>query len=326
MSILNPNFIHDKIRGREWFHEHISDNKNLLIVIGDSWTWGDSLGNINYQNGIFDDFDHRTKNIYGYHLSNLLNYDWVNIAICGTSNLHILHETYKFIKQIKKEYEKIHVVFTLTESGRELRGKNFLLKRDEFELIKGDNWPTYDNIINKKIDIDSLFLIMLKENFEISYDIFLYYYIVHSASLTEFLENYERATFLIIKKIFKELNVEYTIARNFTETFDVNKNILGNSLITKKWVDVISECGNLEKYPLDVRVVSQIGIDPIINYLKSYQYTKSEFIDYFTSADMAITWLNNSKYNAKIATKHPLEQAHYWWAEYLYKCISSKKI
>jgi hypothetical protein len=36
--------------------------------------------------------------------------------------------------------------------------------------------------------------------------------------------------------------------------------------------------------------------------------------------------LINSPYNSKIATKHPKEIAHQWWAEYLYEEILKREI
>lgn len=107
-------------QSREWFHERIRDKDCLLITAGDSWTWGDSLGNIDIGNNCWDDYTYRTTHTYGYHLSNMLDTDWVNIGICGGCNLFIIQETYQFIQNIEKEYKRIIVVFTLTELGREL--------------------------------------------------------------------------------------------------------------------------------------------------------------------------------------------------------------
>jgi len=160
----------------------------------------------------------------------------------------------------------------------------------------------------------------LDEGFEIAYDMFLHYHISNSTTLSNFLENYEYATFQLLKKLLDKTQVEYIVGRNFTHSFDNNINILDGKLVTDSWVDIISKRGELSAYPKNVRVLSSIGMDPIIDYLKSYGYSKSEYIDLFESSIMGISWLKNSKYNAKVGM-HPLEEAHLLWAEYLFEQI-----
>jgi len=52
--------------GRQIFHEDISGKPNLIVTIGDSWTWGDSIDGINP----FDKLDSpkRLENVYGAHI------------------------------------------------------------------------------------------------------------------------------------------------------------------------------------------------------------------------------------------------------------------
>lgn len=110
---------------------NIADNNNLLICIGDSWTWGDSLSpalqnsNLDNQDLIKTrwDYEHRKEKCYGNHLSNMLDADWLNYAIPGSCNKYIYE---RFCLELKKhqersnKYKNIYYVLCLTETGREV--------------------------------------------------------------------------------------------------------------------------------------------------------------------------------------------------------------
>ena len=118
---LNKKIVKNNHNRREWFHENIVGNTNLLICIGDSWTWGDSLGKTDLK---YNDIESRYEQFYIAGLAKNLKSDWVMIAQCGTNNQWIL-EQYKIINQaIKKKfyknYNKIYVHVCLTELFREL--------------------------------------------------------------------------------------------------------------------------------------------------------------------------------------------------------------
>jgi len=84
---------------------------SLLITIGESWTWGDSLG------------DQRLEKVYGRQLADRLDTDWLNIARCGESNLWIADHYADVCDQIPTwEYTDVKIVLTLTEIGREFNG------------------------------------------------------------------------------------------------------------------------------------------------------------------------------------------------------------
>jgi hypothetical protein len=298
----------------DWFHERIEDRELLLITVGDSWTWGDSLGNINWKNGTFDDYEYRTTNIYGYHLSNKLNSDWVNIGLPGSDNLFIIWQAYKFMQGIDKKYKNIHVVITLTESGRDLSNLEYIPL--QYNQCKGVDWPDFNEAIN---NLDNFKEILNNKDKEKDWDFLIYWLdfyqnINNSKSIDDFFVNYESFLFKLIKKLFKS----YTVGRNFTYTCQENKNILENNLLEKIWVDIIKEKGNLSEYTKNLYVVSQNGLDPLIDFLGD-AVTKNQLINLIQLSLESIKWLESSPYNSKIGSKHPLEQAHIWWADYLYE-------
>tara|TARA_Y100000592_G_scaffold30950_1_gene49354 strand:- start:8852 stop:9703 length:852 start_codon:yes stop_codon:yes gene_type:complete len=122
---------------REWFAEKITGRKNLLICIGDSWTWGDSLGK-SYQEPLYNDVDARHNQFYTNLLAEHLEADWMMIAWCGGTNNWILHQ-YDTIKEAidkgsYKDYDKVYVHVCFTELFRDLRdAPTFIPNRENFK-------------------------------------------------------------------------------------------------------------------------------------------------------------------------------------------------
>ena len=93
----------------QWYFEQVQDRDNLLITVGDSWTWGDSLP-----------LDQRTQLIYGAVMAQSLDRDFVNLAICAASNIEMHDRLVKFLPKVIDHYKHITVILTLTENGREI--------------------------------------------------------------------------------------------------------------------------------------------------------------------------------------------------------------
>lgn len=96
--------------GEDWMFTFI-DNKseNLVIALGDSWTWGDSLKD-------------RENQMYGKLLSDYYNADLINVGCPGWSNSWILLNGQVILSELKKnnQYKNIYVIATLTENARDL--------------------------------------------------------------------------------------------------------------------------------------------------------------------------------------------------------------
>jgi len=110
-KFLNIDY-YDLSRGNQADFTSISSGDTLLITVGESWTWGDSLPN------------NRLTNVWGYRLATKLQMDWLNIARCGASNFWIFYQISELIRfgnnNNQFPYGKIVFVFCLTETGREL--------------------------------------------------------------------------------------------------------------------------------------------------------------------------------------------------------------
>ena len=86
------------------------ENKDTLVVcLGDSWTWGDSLG------------EDRTQQFYAHHLAKQYDADFINAGFRGFSNSWVLLIGKLLLEKVKElNYKKIIVVITLTENGRDV--------------------------------------------------------------------------------------------------------------------------------------------------------------------------------------------------------------
>ena len=103
---------------RTWYSEDIQGKDTLLITVGDSWTWGDHLGRIDWDQYLDDPV--RLEQIFGRHLANMMSADWVNLAEPGCSNYWML-ERLQDIQHLlaSNKYQRTVVVITLTEDLRE---------------------------------------------------------------------------------------------------------------------------------------------------------------------------------------------------------------
>lgn len=114
--------------------EKIQGKDTLLVCIGDSWTWGDSLSELlqstrHMHEDILMESKHsqleRKEQCFGNRLSKLLDSDWLNIACPGESNFYIISKLQECLENRDlQKYKKIHYVIVLTETGRELNKIN----------------------------------------------------------------------------------------------------------------------------------------------------------------------------------------------------------
>ena len=311
---------------REWYYEESTNSDILTITVGDSWTWGDSLGKTTLTH---DDYTYRTQHIYGNILSKKLASDFINIGLPGRDNITIIATAKKIITNLTKSYKKIYLVFTLTETGRELN-PTFLDLRENYIELKGNDWPEFEEIVNGTASKSALnfALTELKNNdIHFRHHLELYLQIKNATSVLHLLQMEEAMTFNFLTDCcfeLRHLNIDWIVGRNFTSTFETNNSLLTGFInINKRWVDIIADNGQLAAYPNNLYIMSQIGLNPLLNFIQvlNIDNVKSQLTDVIEKSLEGVNWLDNSPYNSRSATKHPLEQAHQWWADHIYNTI-----
>lgn len=169
---------------RQWYSEDIQGKDTLLVTVGDSWTWGDHLGAIDWDKASDDPC--RLQQIFGRKLADKLNADWVNLARPGCSNYWMLEKMQDVVhhfRRLKETYKRICLVITLTEDLRE---------------------ASYTRRIN------------VEEPYRKFWD--------QSRNIQEFLISVERYLFDNLQEYFNEIpNVECFVSRAFTDSWPVNK-------------------------------------------------------------------------------------------------------
>jgi hypothetical protein len=117
------------------YHYRCVNSEQLLITVGDSWTYGDSLGQTRVRDGR-DDPEHRLSHVYGSLIAEELKADWINLALPGISN----HMMCNWLAQLLSRHvhgKNTVCVITLTESGR----------HEEINWLKTDLNTLHDNLI-----------------------------------------------------------------------------------------------------------------------------------------------------------------------------------
>ena len=115
---------------RSWYHENLVGSRHLLVALGDSWTWGDSL-DPNSNENLTNNPDYRLPRTYGRRLAAKLNFDYCMLARCGGSNKECFDRAKIFLPHVTDRYDRILVVATLTEIGREFYDVEWPVGSDE---------------------------------------------------------------------------------------------------------------------------------------------------------------------------------------------------
>jgi hypothetical protein len=143
-------------------------------------------------------------------------------------------------------------------------------------------------------------------------------------NLVSFQIEYEQAMFKDFRSIFEQYpQVKVVVGRNFTYTYDENKSVLADYLVSDIWVDRLAIAQNMMDYPKNVRVLTWLATKPLIAHFKKfkvYKTLKPEFFEDFMAMTEAIEWLERSSLNChgrEILSKHPIAEGHQLWADYL---------
>ena len=301
----------------EWYHESDRHSNCLLITVGDSWTWGDSLGNTQACSG-HDDRQYRLSHVYGTLVAQALGIDHINIGLPGLSNFDMWQRFTRVYHGLQKDYDKIYVIFTLTEIGRD-HGGGFLQQELNWNAIRGPSWPEWIDIVHGRFDLNDL-RFCRQELQETGDDVLahldLFLLCRSNHTVDQLLESTDSYVVNLIMKTLDSIDVCWALGHAFTSPTDSirmppHKNI-------GRWTDIIATQGSLEPYP-KVFMLSQAGIKPLMDLADHLciEDRKSQWMPYLTQSTQALNWLDRSPYNSKVATRHPLEQAHKWWADHI---------
>lgn len=306
----------------DWYHEKDRVSDTLLMTVGDSWTWGDSLGNTSAGLGR-DDRSYRLSKIYGNLVADDLVLDHINIGLPGLSNFDMLQRFRRVHAGLTRSYQKVYVVFTLTEIGRDYAG-GLLAQKESWENIRGGDWPAWQDIIDQRATEYQLKFAqqeLTKGDVDLRHHLALFLGTMPSKDIKSVMEFNEHYVTSLIMDTLESMGVEWAIGSAFTSWIDPT--LVPKDRYLGQWTDIIAAQGNLVSYP-STHLLSQAGMIPLIDLCDRLQIPnrQHDWIDYFDRARDAIDWLSASPYNSQVATRHPLEQAHRWWADRIKEWIN----
>ena len=132
--------------------------RNLVVTVGDSWTWGADMTPDNNN-------EYRIKHHFGRLLADNLNADWLSLAQSGSGNFWMYDRIKELATVIPKlAYDRIYVVCTLTETGRAVSTRQdidfykFFQHNHPNEFIKYLNNLCVDNIVSALKPFDNIVL------------------------------------------------------------------------------------------------------------------------------------------------------------------------
>lgn len=308
------------------------DKKTLVISIGDSWTFGDSLGNIvtrddcevdiNEYNQYPDDFQARFTQCYGRVIADALDADWYNFGHCGGGNISILTVAFDWL----------------------LNHHTPLLTQESYATIKDDSWPDWvidgladPNIYNELKEIhcksqwntnqvnlnkyDKVYVFITLT--EIGRD----YYNAKARNfpmplkVEDYIHFEESWVYDLIQNLKKNSKYPIIVGRNFTVDLPTTTNSMLD--VDKSWIEInyrhnelTSHNGNIElKEILNGGPVSGIGL--AFTTKSEFENSKEFFVKQVNSIDKCWRWLRNNPMHYNKATCHPTKESHRLWAEYL---------
>jgi hypothetical protein len=230
------------------YHYRDRSSKDLIITVGDSWTYGDSLGKTRVRDGV-DDTDYRLEHIYGNLLTEQLNTDWMNIALPGGSNYCVLNWLGQLLNR-KFNYASIVCIITLSESGR----------HEEIAWANGKLLQTsLNNIVIK--------------------------------------------TYSMVQELrLRFPKVQFKVAHSFTDS------VPGHNVLEKTWLEILTG-----------RQLQDNTFIVMSDHIKQLNYDRV-FVDTPEVIDQALKRINildSCDYCSKQDSRHPIEQGHQAWANYL---------
>lgn len=242
----------DWSRVKNPFYSKDRESRELIITVGDSWTYGDSLGQTRVRDAQ-DDTDYRLAHVYGNLLTEQLGTDWMNLALPGGSNYCMLNWLGQLLTIKSGYHKKVTCIITLTEAGRhqELRWADGTTTQQE--ALKHIVRQTYNMVNELRLRFPNV-VFKVAHNFTDG----LPGHDVIERSWLEVLTNklIQNNTFIVVSDHIKQLNYDHV----YPDAVDVIDRALAR-------IDVMDSCVYCCKE--DSRHPVEAGHELWANYLKT---------------------------------------------------------
>jgi hypothetical protein len=260
-------------------------SKNLLIVIGESWTYPDSLTGVSAYDGT-DDLSHRCKSSFWAHMGNVLDADILHSAKPGNSNVWNIKNLQRIKSQFHQyflEYSTVYLVFQLTSPWRDLSA---------------------DSVVTESIS----------KTEDTKYVLNIPKWTKKLLPIQEYFVRYDNNYLKCIEEITKSLNLKTLVWKNFNffQSTYKPKNI---HLIETPWIQFSATLANIKLPPLP-GAMEPWAFDNFKTF-KNYDVSTNLLLEEIDKMDKIHAVYNNGSLQEWHNGNHPNETNHKKWAEYM---------
>ena len=272
---LKPDWVEHEAKFSEF---HIKrKKKNILLVIGESWTYGESLPKVETGIGRFN-FDSQIINCYGPAMTVTMDCDYYQYAVPGNCNAFMFQELGRILEYIwSLDYEKIYVSMQMTEPSRE---KPILQRLEDHPLHK------------------------------------LYTDTTEVIDFKEWLKRYDEIFFNIYDREIKKYNdpnkkIIPILWKNFCSINTTNRNY-NFDILNDSWIKYSASCLGVK-----LEMPSFYAVEWLAGFQEDFGHKIKFDARYVSGMLNIIEKSNNYLHDNPYHFPHPNDEMHLKWANYL---------
>jgi hypothetical protein len=272
--------------GKKLFDFVDRQSDTLIVTIGDSWTWGADLSQIEISGAHLirlEDDDYRIKHVYGNVLAEKLAADFLNLGELGAGNWYIVRKLKELLRISNAlTYKKILVFGIWTELGRDF---------------------------NSTFDIHVDYRSWLLSNVRQSRDYYGFMNYIHVQIANAVLD--------LIKKF--DHRFKFNFGTNFVDP--IGNDVLSNYWIERTWLQVICDESKKTYEPVQCYTVFPWCIEKFnMVFDVAPELNRLEWLEWITEVTAhaniraAICFRDNINFGNLL---HPSAVNHQRWADYI---------
>lgn len=274
---LKPDWVEFPAKYTEF---HVKRNKkSLLIVIGESWAYGESFEGVGTGIQRYN-FVSQLSSCVGARMALMMNADYYQYAVPGNCNFYMFQELSRILAHVSMmNYQQIYICMQMTEPGREKAIGNKLL---------GSPLQNFYNNIPPNM------------------------------SFEKWIQNYDETFFKWLDDIILQFNdkikIKETILwKNFCST-NTHHRYQSFKIVEQSWIQYSARTMGVELKMPQVYAVGWIAAMQE-EYKKNLYFDTKFLTEQLDIIEESNNFLKNNPYHYP----HPNSTAHFLWAQYLIK-------